>query len=241
MIINLGNKVQYTIRHNSRSKHVSIRVEAGGHVVVTAPHWLSRKEVDRIVESRRDWIAQTISVYGNYAARRVHTYTSGDEFYLYGVPRILETVPSSVKYVEVQDDSLELGIPENIYASEPSRLTNYSRNLLQHWYRQESKTYLSARLAQLSAEHPRLSGPSECRIRKMMKRWGSCSKDGHLTFSSSLICAPGHIIDSVILHEMCHRLEFNHRASFYTLLESVLPEYSDIREEMKKSSGLWTI
>ena len=37
-------------------------------------------------------------------------------------------------------------------------------------------------------------------------KWGSCKADGSLAFNILLMLTPDEIIDSVIVHELCHRL-----------------------------------
>ncbi len=62
-------------------------------------------------------------------------------------------------------------------------------------------------------------------IRCQRTRWGSCSSKGNLNFNCLLILLPDEIIDSVIVHELCHRKQMNHSAKFYAEIEKVFPDY----------------
>ena len=62
-------------------------------------------------------------------------------------------------------------------------------------------------------------------IRKQKTRWGSCSPQGNLNFNCLLMLAPPEVLDSVVVHELCHRKEMNHSARFYTLVRKAFPEY----------------
>jgi predicted metal-dependent hydrolase len=64
-------------------------------------------------------------------------------------------------------------------------------------------------------------------------RWGSCSGQGNLNFNCLLMRAPDDVVDYVIVHELCHRKEMNHSDRFWTLVESVLPDYKEKRKWLK--------
>lgn len=67
---------------------------------------------------------------------------------------------------------------------------------------------------------------SKITIRNQHTRWGSCSSKGNLNFNCLLMLAPPEVLDSVIVHEICHRKEMNHSKRFYSLVNSIYPEYS---------------
>lgn len=62
-------------------------------------------------------------------------------------------------------------------------------------------------------------------IRNQRTRWGSCTAKGDLNFNCLLMLAPPEVLDSVVVHELCHRKEMNHSKRFYSAVLSVFPEY----------------
>ena len=72
-------------------------------------------------------------------------------------------------------------------------------------------------------------------IRCQRTRWGSCSSKGNLNFNCLLVLLPDEIIDSVIVHELCHRKQMNHSAKFYAEIEKVFPDYNRCRQWLKQN------
>lgn len=62
-------------------------------------------------------------------------------------------------------------------------------------------------------------------IRSQRSRWGSCSSNGNLNFNCLLMLVPPGVLDSVVVHELCHRKEMNHSPRFYAEVLRVLPDY----------------
>jgi hypothetical protein len=62
-------------------------------------------------------------------------------------------------------------------------------------------------------------------IRNQKTKWGSCSSLGNLNFNCLLMLAPELTLDSVIVHELCHRKHMNHSPEFYAEVLRVFPDY----------------
>ena len=75
-------------------------------------------------------------------------------------------------------------------------------------------------------------------IRMQKTRWGSCSKAGNLNFNALLLLAPPKVLDSVVVHELCHRLEMNHSKRFYGHVLRVFPEYHTWHDWLKQNGRI---
>ena len=73
-------------------------------------------------------------------------------------------------------------------------------------------------------------------IRAQKSRWGSCSRSGNLSFNYKIAALPRHIADYIIVHEICHLVQFNHSKTFWTLVAQSTPEHRKIRSELRKTS-----
>lgn len=69
---------------------------------------------------------------------------------------------------------------------------------------------------------------------KKMKKFGYCTIDGKIFFSSKLICLPKKLIDFVVCHELVHLKHFNHSTEFKSELENIFPDRKKLDKELKK-------
>ena len=49
---------------------------------------------------------------------------------------------------------------------------------------------------------------------------------------------PDEVIDSVVVHELCHRKHMNHSAEFYAEVERVYPDYRKWNKWLKEHGPL---
>ena len=76
-------------------------------------------------------------------------------------------------------------------------------------------------------------------IRCQHTRWGSCSSKGNLNFNCILVLLPDEIIDSIVVHELCHLKQMNHSARFYAEIDKVFPNYKQCHLWLKQNGGMY--
>lgn len=86
--------------------------------------------------------------------------------------------------------------------------------------RHKAKDYLPQRLEELS----RLTGLNynKVTIRAARTKWGSCTAQNNISLSLYLMTLPSHLIDYVLIHELCHTIHHNHSPKFHALLDRLL-------------------
>ena len=70
-------------------------------------------------------------------------------------------------------------------------------------------------------------------VKNQKTRWGSCSGKGNLNFNYKILYLPEKQVNYIIVHEICHLKEFNHSRKFWNLIAKTLPNYYDIKKDLK--------
>lgn len=71
-------------------------------------------------------------------------------------------------------------------------------------------------------------------IKNTKRLWASCSRKGNLNFSYALLFLPRELADYIVVHELCHLGEHNHSKRFWLLVAKALPNYTELRRELRR-------
>lgn len=71
-------------------------------------------------------------------------------------------------------------------------------------------------------------------VRDQSSRWGSCSRDGRLSFNYRLALLPERLAEYVVVHELCHMLRFDHSPHFWALVARTVPEHKLLRKALRE-------
>jgi predicted metal-dependent hydrolase len=221
--------IEYELVYSER-KTLALHVYPDGSVVVDAPLGTELPSVEAKVQKRSAWILRQQRQFQGYA--RVvsvpRRYVSGEAYRYLGRQYRLKLVEDEIERVRLSRGYL------TVSARHPSE-KNHVGELINAWYQSHARRVFAERLAQcyprvepLGIMYPQLV------IRDMKARWGSCSEAGRITLNVRLVQVSKDLIDYVVLHELCHLKEHNHSASFYGLLDRVLPDWRIKRERLNK-------
>ncbi|RWZ79140.1 MAG: M48 family peptidase [Candidatus Chaera renei] len=95
----------------------------------------------------------------------------------------------------------------------------------------EARAHLPRRLAYLAKTGG--FAYQQIRFNDARSRWGSCSSKGSIGLNINLMSLPPHLIDYVLLHELCHTRHLHHGADFWKSVEVVCPDFKSLRRELK--------
>ena len=75
-------------------------------------------------------------------------------------------------------------------------------------------------------------------IRRQKTRWGSCTAKGNLNFNCLLVMTPPEVLDSVVVHELCHLVHRDHSKEFYSMVFRYFPDYKRCDRWLKEYGRL---
>jgi predicted metal-dependent hydrolase len=211
--------IRFSISYTNR-KTLAISVHPDMSVTVAAPQ---KARLDRIREKvlkRAAWILKQQDYFSGFLpSQSPRQYLSGETHYYLGKQyrlKVVEGDKESVKliggwfYVRVKckDDRRRI------------------ETLLNEWLLSHAQERFRISLEKCSGQLRKYGiGEPKLYIRKMKKRWGSCTGSGVIYLNPGLIKAPSHCIDYIITHELCHLKYPHHGKQFYSLMNRVMPDW----------------
>jgi predicted metal-dependent hydrolase len=115
---------------------------------------------------------------------------------------------------------------------EHAGLQEWLCKVIEEALRRRAKAILPPWVYRLSKQHNLPC--NNVKINSSRGRWGSCSIRKDINLSCFLVLLPQHLIDYVLLHELCHTEEMNHSDRFWDLLNSMTDHKAfELRNELK--------
>jgi predicted metal-dependent hydrolase len=72
------------------------------------------------------------------------------------------------------------------------------------------------------------------KLKLNVSNWGSCSTNKIINLSSRLLLTPQFITDYIIIHELAHLIHMNHSQKYWSLVESVMPDYQKAEQWLNR-------
>lgn len=118
----------------------------------------------------------------------------------------------------LKDGRLTVTCPASVDFAE-DRIQQLLREIIRNVSRHEAKRVLPSRLQQLAKQYGFTC--TGVKINNSQTHWGSCTARKSINLSLGLMQLPCHLIDYVLLHELCHTVEMNHSDRFWALMNQV--------------------
>lgn len=213
------------LKPNARAKRLTARYR--DHMfVVTYPSWMKMKDVEQSLQT----MAPRLLLLKERAAERfifrpgsvLNTYSfdvqiveEGEHFYMTLKNRILYMV--CPKGTDFEEEAIQARIREGV----ETIMRKEARRIFPDWIKRLAEKYGFIY--------------NSLKINKSRSRWGSCSIRKDINLSYFCLLLPEHLIELIILHELCHTLVMNHSADFWKQLDKVTAGRSEeLTKELRK-------
>ena len=215
------------IKRTNRKKTVSFRI-INQEVEISAPKFLSDREIYNLVEIKINWIKNKLALEKLNIVSIKRKYENGDKFLYLGSEYSLKIKKSYNDNIYVKDKHLIVEV-KNVLAK------NNIKNIIKNWYIFESKKYLT----KTNTYYEILIGVKSNKLLfgQYKSKWGSCNSKKTISYDWRIIMAPFEVIHYLIIHELCHIKYPNHSKHFWKYVEKYMINYKIQKKWLKNNSN----
>lgn len=197
------------IRKNNRNTY--LRVKSDLQIYITTNYLMPNFEIERFIRSNISSIKKMID-------RQEKKKDKSESFYYLGKKYDI-VICNTIKKVTFDDD--------HVFINDKKKLDKFLKDETLKIF--EERLKYNYNKFEENIPYPIL------KIRKMKAKWGYNRKPGNIVMlNSELIKYSIDEIDYVIVHELCHFLEFNHSRSFWNYVKKYKPNYKENKKILKE-------
>ncbi len=216
-LVNINGVGPVLFQVSTKAKRLSIKLKPFEAVKVVVPRGVSAREALRFVQDNVAWIQQNMA----RVKEKENDLTIFDEqtnFKTRAFALRIAKGQGSKMNMQLRNGLLDIKYPAEQNVKSPV-IQEHIRYAIEEAMRITAKNYLPRRLHELAQNHGFTY--NKVFIKNLKSRWGSCSSVNNINLNLHLMRLPDVLIDSVLLHELCHTVEKNHGSGFWRLLDKV--------------------
>ncbi len=201
MQLKLGNEIFNVYITKKNIKNMYLRVKIDG-IYISCNYFVTTNMIKSFVLSNENSILQSYERLQKKEKKKEDFYYLGKKYNVI----ILNTV-SKIEFMD-----------SNLFVKNKTYLNTFLKNEASRVFNERYK--ICYNLFEETIPFPNLI------IGKMKRKWGYCNKAKNIIkLNFDLIHYSISEIDYVIIHELCHLIEFNHSKSFWKLVKKYKPDY----------------
>lgn len=214
----------------SKRRTLGISVTPDKQVIITAPYEASLEKILEKVGKRAGWISEQIRKFESYETSILYRkieFVSGETLYYMGRKYRLKVMEGFPEVINKEGRHIKAIVKTKADQK-------HIANLIMDWYKQEAKRIFLERFERYSyiLKREKISF-NKLLVRRLEKRWGSCTGMRNIILNLSLIQAPIQCIDYVLVHELCHLKYLDHRPKFYHMLARYMEDWEKRRNRLQ--------
>lgn len=218
-------------KRNARAIYVRLKINQAGELEATLPPRAPLRAINHLLNEARDEIRELVQ---KHSSKTIH-YEDGQ---LIGHSHRLSIVVSEQAEKPsrtIKQQMLQVTLPRGSDATS-SVGHAYLRASVKKTLEKEARAYLPRRLQYLADTYGMTF--ESIRYGNQKGRWGSCSSQGTISLNVALMNLSHELIDYVLIHELSHTRQMNHSQDFWSLVETIMPQYREHRAKLKTCSPI---
>ncbi len=204
-----------TYSRSRRARRITLSVRPPGRIRLSYPITVSRKAAEAFLEERTQWLERTLA---RIRQQWPATVMKPGQL-VRGRKLVFEPSTAGTVKCRITPDGITIVYPETLSADSP-QVQEASRKAAERVLVEEGRRIFPELVRPLADRHG-LEYRSVT-VRCARTRWGSCSARDDISLNAYLLLLPKHLIEYVIIHELCHTRHKDHSARFHALADELL-------------------
>ena len=225
-----GEKIDYVLTRKRGMRNMRMRITAQCVVTISCPINTAIRDIEKFIAKSVGWIKENqAKIRADATNEKRYEYMTGENF-LYLGKKVALMVQEGDKKEIVQIGEYLFMTVADLWDFEDKR------KILDNWYKSQAQKIFAQRFYSIIDKHRELFPNSyTLKIKSGVSTWGKCAVlQNTVTLNFKLIYAPIELIDSVILHELCHFYHLNHDSEFYGMLSMLDPLYKEHSKALER-------
>lgn len=224
-----NNLITYTIdRGDGCSLAISVQE---GQVAVTAPWYVSKRKIDKVVINKKNWILQKIREYEEENKLK-KSHLESQKIKVFEKEYNLE-----ISYKKITNPELNLG-NEEIKIDLPIKYRNVDNTRIINLVLEKFYKRVCEKEVENIMEKTRLAlgiAPDNYKIQKISENvlGKFIEENKNIIINPEIVKYNRNILEYIILHEFCHLKYKTHGKNFYKIIEKYMPNFKDIEKQVK--------
>ena len=215
------------VRKDIKNIHLAVYPPTG-RVRLAAPLQVSEDAIRLFAVSKLAWIKRNQRKFEGQERITPREFLNRESHYFMGERYLLNIIETEAPPKVILKNKTYI----NLFVR-PGTPTAKRLEIMNEWYRVQLKKLIP----DLIEKWEKILGVDvdEWQVKQMKTKWGSCNiEQKRIWINLELAKKPEHCLEYIIVHEMIHLLERHHNDRFHYHLETHLPNWRQLKDELNQ-------
>lgn len=215
------------VRKDIKNIHLAVYPPTG-RVRLAAPLQVSEDAIRLFAVSKLAWIKRNQRKFEGQERITPREFLNRESHYFMGERYLLNIIEAEAPPKVILKNKTYI----NLFVR-PGTPTAKRLEIMNEWYRIQLKKFIP----DLIEKWEKMLGVEvdEWQVKQMKTKWGSCNiEQKRIWINLELAKKPEHCLEYIIVHEMIHLLERHHNDRFHHHLETLLPNWRQLKDELNQ-------